>query len=179
MTARRRASMASPITSFPPVIGTRPRLLILGSMPGKASLARGQYYAHPRNAFWAIMERWTGCPATADYADRTEALKRSGVALWDALQSCERASSLDVDIRPASMVPNTIGRLLSRHPSVALILFNGGAAEAVFNKHALPKLSEKQRALPRQRLPSTSPAHAALSLEEKRDIWSRSLREIL
>lgn len=147
------------------------RVLILGSMPGQASLAAGQYYAHPRNAFWPILAAYCGVPADAPYAERVAALSRSRIALWDVLQSCTRPGSLDSAISDPE--PNDFAGLFRRCPQVDTILFNGGAAAALFARHVLPGLANP----PAQRiiLPSTSPAHAAKSLVAKQVAWHAAL----
>ncbi len=92
----------SRVQSFPPIAAPGARLLILGSMPGAASLAAGQYYAHPRNAFWPILAALCHFPADAPYAARVAALQAAGVAVWDVLQSCVRPGSLDTAIERSS-----------------------------------------------------------------------------
>jgi len=149
-------------------------VLILGSMPGVASLRAGQYYAHPRNAFWPLMEALFGIPSTMAYAERTAALIRQGIALWDVLASCSRPGSLDASIDPASVTPNDIGGLLSRHPTIATLFFNGQMAETVYRRHLSHCLGELAAAgLVCHRLPSTSPANAGWSFERKLAAWQQ------
>lgn len=90
--------MNTRIRGFPPRIGTNPRVLILGSMPGIASLTANRYYAHPRNRFWTILGEWLGFDPSLDYASRVQALHRAGIAVWDVLAECEREGSLDAAI---------------------------------------------------------------------------------
>lgn len=146
------------------------RVLLLGSMPGVASLAAQRYYAHPRNAFWPIV---TSLLAIGDleYAHRVEQVRSRGVAIWDVLGACFRPGSLDSDIDDASLVPNDFQPFFRNHPGVRRIFFNGAKAESVYVRRVLPGLNAEAAALPRQRLPSTSPAHAALSLEQKTEAW--------
>lgn len=117
------------VSSFAPIEGDFARVLILGSMPGVALLNASQYYAHPQNAFWKIMEAILDIPATADYDARIEALKRSNIALWDVVESCIRPGSLDAAIDMGTAKVNDIKALLQRHPVISCICFNGGIAE--------------------------------------------------
>lgn len=126
-------------------------------MPGVASLAAGEYYAHPRNAFWPILAAWCGVAADAPYANRVDALARAGIALWDVLAECRRPGSLDRAIDLPSAQPNAIGALLDTHPGIVRVCFNGGAAaESLYRRHALPGPPRVELVT----LPSTSPAHA-------------------
>ena len=86
------ASM-SRVQSFPPIVSPQSKLLILGSMPGEASLKAGQYYAHPRNAFWHIMGELFGAGPSLPYQERVAILQSIGVALWDSLQACIRPAA--------------------------------------------------------------------------------------
>jgi hypoxanthine-DNA glycosylase len=164
------------VTSFPPTIGTAPRALVLGSMPGVASLRAQQYYAHPRNAFWPLMDALFGVPAAAPYAARIAALHAHGVGLWDALAECERPGSLDAAIAPASIRVNPVAALLDAHPSLVVIALNGSTAARLFDRHLAPALRgagfARADRLAVLRLPSTSPAHAARSFEQKRMAWA-------
>jgi len=165
-------------TGFPPILPETPRILILGSMPGEESLRQKQYYAHPRNAFWPIMGVLFGAGSDLDYTQRTERLRAAGVALWDVLKHCEREGSLDTRIRAASEVPNAIAPLLARHATIRRVVFNGGKAAAAFRKHVIPELSAQvlQRLVLIQ-LPSTSPANARMTREEKCREWRRKIIE--
>ena len=111
------------IRGFPPIADRSAQLLILGSMPGIASLEAHQYYAHPRNAFWPIVEELWGIPRTLEYSARTAALRTAGVAVWDVLAQCRRRSSLDSDIDVESIVVNDFTGFFRRHPQVRLIGF--------------------------------------------------------
>ena len=155
--------------SFAPLENTDAVILILGSMPGKASLAAGQYYAHPRNSFWPIMGELFGARPGLPYAERLQVLKSSGIALWDVIASCTRQNSLDSRIEPASVVPNDFESFFRSHPAIRQVFFNGAKAEQCFRRHVRPSL--KQQALHCRRLPSTSPAHAGMSYPEKLNAW--------
>ncbi|MFO1418666.1 MAG: DNA-deoxyinosine glycosylase [Methylotetracoccus sp.] len=163
------------IQSFPPVAGPDPRVLILGSMPGRASLDAAQYYAHPRNAFWPIMGQLLGFAPDEAYPKRLEALKSAGIALWDVLLHCSRSGSLDASIDTVSERANDIPGFLLAHPTVERIYFNGSKAAECFKRHVRPHLGALESGLSCQRLPSTSPAHAALSLDAKLRGWETIL----
>lgn len=159
------------VCSFPPVARRDARVLILGSMPGVASLRAQQYYAHPRNAFWPIIAELTGCAADAPYAERLAALTGAHIALWDVLKSCIRVGSLDTAIDEASIVPNDFTGFLRAHRQITHVLFNGSKAAAAFRRHVRPDLAEEFAALDYQRLPSTSPANASCTPSRKLALW--------
>lgn len=159
------------VRSFPPVCRADARVLVLGSMPGVASLTAQQYYAHPRNAFWPIMAELTGVPAQAPYAQRLAGLQDAGIALWDVLQSCVRIGSLDTAIDEATIVPNDFAAFLCRHSAVTHVFFNGSKAAEAFRRHVLPGLHPQHGALQYRRLPSTSPANAAYDFARKLEHW--------
>ncbi|WP_397572722.1 DNA-deoxyinosine glycosylase [Silanimonas sp.] len=162
----------SRIASFAPAIPAAPRALVLGSMPGLASLRAGRYYAHPRNAFWPLMQALFAVPSRAPYAERIAALGEAGVALWDVLAECEREGSLDSAIAPASVAVNDIPGLLANHVGLRVIALNGGTAARLFDRHVAPALGSRLAAMRVLRLPSTSPAHAARSFMEKAEAWA-------
>lgn len=157
------------VCSFAPIESRAARVLVLGSMPGAASLLAGRYYAYPHNAFWPIMGALFGAGPTLAYEKRVLIVKRAGLALWDVLASCVREGSLDSDIDEASIVPNDFHAFFDAHPRVKHVFFNGAKAETCFQRHVRPHLSD--RGLVFTRLPSTSPAHASLSLQKKLKAW--------
>ena len=161
--------MSSSAVSFPPVASPDALVLVLGSMPGERSLEASQYYAHPRNAFWPIMEALYGIDVKAPYTRRLEELVRHRVALWDVLRSCERQGSLDARIR--SPVPNDFDAFLTGHPQIRSVFCNGRAACYLFTSLVAPRLSPSARDLTVEVLPSTSPANARFSLAEKIEAW--------
>ena len=159
------------IQSFAPIDTENSKILILGSMPGVASLRAGQYYAHPQNRFWAIMGRLLGFdPVKMPYDQRVDSLNRAGIALWDVLQSCERAGSLDSSIRRETQVVNDFPGFLAAHSKICRIYFNGAHAEQTFRRYVRPLLPD-ETSLALIRLPSTSPAHASLSFDDKLAVW--------
>lgn len=144
-------------------------------MPGVKSLEQQQYYAHPRNAFWPIMSELFEIELELDYEKRCQLLVNKHIAVWDVLQTCQRQGSLDQAIDTASMVANDFNLLFQHHTDISKIVFNGAKAEQVFKRLVLPTLTLQQKAIVRLRLPSTSPAHASSSLNEKLAIWRRAL----
>ena len=157
------------IESFAPAAEKNARVLILGSIPGKASLEAGQYYAHPRNQFWPLMADLLGISPLPDYTGRIRMLLDAHIALWDVMKSCYRPGSLDTSIAKDSIVPNDFKNFLAEHTQITHVFFNGAAAEQAFRRLVLPQLVCKTLSL--QRMPSTSPAHAALSYLQKRQSW--------
>ena len=162
---------------FAPIEDTAAIVLILGSMPGKASLAAGEYYAHPRNLFWPIMGELVGAHPGLPYEGRLRILKSSGIALWDVLESCIRNSSLDSHIEEASVIPNDFESFFLRHPNIAYVFFNGAKAEQCFLRHVQPSLTS--HSLQYQRLPSTSPANAGTPYGKKLDAWQAVMQRSL
>jgi TDG/mug DNA glycosylase family protein len=174
-----RQALAEIITGFPPISQPYAHTLILGSMPSVESLRKQQYYAHPRNGFWPIVSDLFGIEASR-YEDRAQALADAGLAIWDVMQACTRPGSLDADIDKHSIVPNDFAAFYTLHTSIGRVFFNGAKAESVYLRMVLPGLTKaKCRAkcghpaseLHYQRLPSTSPAHAAMNLAEKMQAW--------
>ncbi|MFA5940364.1 MAG: DNA-deoxyinosine glycosylase [Sinimarinibacterium sp.] len=161
----------SEVRSFAPVARADARVLVLGSMPGVASLTARQDHAHPRNAFWPIMTGITRVPADAAYAQRLAGLRTARIALWDVLQSCVRAGSLDADIDDATIVANDFADFLRRQRRITHVFFNGGKAEEAFRRHVMRDIAAACPELHYLRLPSTSPANASYSLARKAERW--------
>jgi TDG/mug DNA glycosylase family protein len=137
-----------------------------------ASLRAAEYYAHPQNQFWPIMAALLGFDPRLVYAERRAALLASRIAVWDVCAAAVRPGSLDANIRAQSIKANDFAGFLSDHPAIALIAFNGAAAERLYRDQVLPRLRAPQAAIASLRLPSTSPAHASLTLAAKRRQWS-------
>lgn len=138
--------------------------MIIGSMPGVASLNAGQYYAHPRNAFWKIIAELFEAPYPFDsYEDKLSLLLKNRIGLWDVFASCERDGSLDSDIKNATV--NDFETFLKNHPKVKILYFNGNTAYKNFIK------SFKTNNLTLIPLPSTSPANARLTYADKIKAW--------
>lgn len=161
------------LVGLPPVFDAQARLLVLGSFPGAASLQAAQYYAHPRNAFWPVMGALLGEAEmlARPYDERLQALRRHRIALWDAVAACRREGSLDTAIEAAE--PSDLRELVARLPHLRAIACNGALA------HKQTLLALGDTSLPVLRLPSTSPAHAGLSLATKIAAWREALATML
>ena len=145
-----------------------PVALILGSLPSVTSLGQQQYYAHPQNAFWRIIEALFANGAPCTYDERIELLKQNRIALWDVIATAKREGSLDSAIEPETVIPNDIIGLLNTYPSIQTIYLNGGTAATLFKRHIAKQLSGTVQIIP---LPSTSPANARMGFEEKLRQW--------
>ncbi len=160
------------LTGLPPLVSPQTRLLILGSFPGAASLVAQQYYGHPRNHFWPILQAiWPCSPcdtSASSYQIRREWLLAKGLGLWDVYANCEREGSLDSRIR--SPVLNDLAGLKKLCPDLAAIAHNGGESF----KHAK---HTRALGLPVVRLPSTSPANASWSFERKLAAWREAFEQ--
>jgi hypoxanthine-DNA glycosylase len=157
------SAVLRPLAGLAPVLDANTRILILGSFPGAASLAAQQYYAHPRNLAWRLISALVGEDLAAQpYDQRLPRLLGHGIGLWDVLEACEREGSLDSAIRnPAA---NDFARLRELCPRLHTVGFNGQAA----GKFAPQFAAQGYRTVV---LPSSSPAHAALSFEDKLRVW--------
>jgi TDG/mug DNA glycosylase family protein len=155
--------------SFPPLAESSATTLILGSMPGMASLAAQQYYAHPRNAFWPIMGELVGAHTHLRYDQRVSALLAARIAVWDVLETCIRPGSLDGSILKQGLVANDFSSFFAHHGNVSRVFFNGAKAAQLFETLVTPSLGEMR--LHRQTLPSTSPANASLRYADKLAAW--------
>ncbi len=158
------------LQGFDPVYSIEARLLILGSFPGVASLNEERYYAHPRNQFWSILGALLEVDLKSlSYETRLETVKSAGIAVWDVLQSCVRVGSLDSSIREPRA--NPLLDLVERLPRLEAVAFNGKAA-------ATQRGLLEGRGLRIFELPSSSPAYASKSLQEKLRAWS-VIKEVL
>ncbi len=154
------------LTGLPPLVSSRTRLLILGSFPSAASLAAQQYYGHPQNQFWKILQAiWHSSPigtGASSYQSRSDWLLSRRLGLWDVYASCEREGSLDSAIRQP--VVNDFAALKRLCPALQAIAHNGGESFKYSRRTMLT-------GLPVYKLPSTSPANASWSFERKLAAW--------
>jgi hypoxanthine-DNA glycosylase len=146
-------------------------VLILGSIPGEASLRKRQYYGHWRNGFWRVIYALFGEEYAEDYEQRKLFLLRRNIALWDVVKSCEREGSLDAHIK--NPVINDFKSFFSEHPNIGYVFFNGRKAYELFARHT--KLAFE--GIEFSCLSSTSPANA-ISFESKLKDWHKVLLAI-
>lgn len=152
------------ITSFLPFINSKTEILILGTMPGIASLKKQEYYAHPRNHFWQIMYTLLGSlPISAVFEEKIKLLQANKIGLWDVLENCERKGSLDIHIK--NQKENDFDTLFKNYPRITKIIFNGKES----HKYFLKKFGQL-KGITYYVMPSTSPANT-MSFEKKLEIW--------
>ena len=151
--------------AFAPLVDDGTRVLVLGSLPGDASLNAAQYYAHPQNGFWRLISVAIGRDLHAmAYSDRVEALMAAGVGLWDVIASAQRAGSLDAAIRSPEAAD--LRGLIAGLPNLKAVAFNGATAA-----RGGRKILARAEGLTLIDLPSSSPAHASRTLAEKAERW--------
>ncbi|MCB9532086.1 MAG: DNA-deoxyinosine glycosylase [Myxococcales bacterium] len=151
--------------------------LVLGSIPGVASLAAGEYYAHPRNLFWDAVEEAFGVRRSGDYAARVDALNARGIGLWDMIGECIRPGSADAAIVRGSVVANEVAELYRSRPHLQFALCNGKTAARLFARHVVPAL-DCPVPVTWFSLPSTSPAYAAMPRGERVAVWASTLAAV-
>lgn len=152
-------------SSFPPVVASDTRLLILGSLPGERSLAERRYYAHPQNRFWHLVGPVIGVDlASLRYEERLAALLQAKIGLWDTVASALRQGSLDAAIKQHQ--PNELGKLVASLPELRAVAFNGAKSASIGTKLLAG------RGLSLVPLPSSSPANASIPLAIKEKLWA-------
>lgn len=156
------------ITSFAPIVNSETKILILGTIPGITSLAKQEYYGHPRNHFWTILFRLLDTMPIPDaFEEKVKTLQNHKIGLWDVLKNCKRQGSLDIHIKKP--VENDFEGLLKQCPSINKIVFNGKESHRYFFK----KFGQIQ-GITYFVMPSTSPANT-MPLEKKFEIWAQFL----
>ena len=159
------------MVGFDPIVGTDAKILILGSMPGLKSLQETRYYAHPRNCFWWIMQQSFNFSSELDYQQSCQKLVEHKIAVWDVLYDCERPGSLDQNIIIGSEKVNNFKCFLKEYSEINKILFNGQKANKLF----VQRVGKLSPSIEMVTLPSTSPAHASISRQEKLFMWQEQL----
>ena len=149
---------------FDPVWDGESKILILGSFPSVKSREQMFFYGHPRNRFWTVMSKLLGVEAPVTIKEKKAMLLNNHVALWDVIASCDIHGSADSSIKNA--VPNDIG-LIIENSRVEHIFTNGATADRLYKKYIFPTIGVNA-----VRLPSTSPANAAKSVDELVKEWA-------
>jgi len=144
---------------FLPILDQNTRILFLGSFPSIASFEQSFYYAHPRNAFWPILEEIFDVHLETNEAKKAFCFEQ-GIGLWDVIGSCERSNSSDTNLK--NCIPNDFEKLLKDYPNIQALGFTGKKSFDLFEKYF------KELTIERVLLPSTSPAYAAMKWEEKK-----------
>lgn len=153
------------LTSFPPFVNSNTEVLILGTMPGVASLVKQEYYANKRNHFWQIIYTiFDNLPISEVFEEKIQFLQANRVGLWDVLENCERKGSLDVHIK--NHKENDFETLFKEFPAINTIVFNGKES----HKYFLKKFGQIE-GITYYVMPSTSPANT-MSFDNKLKIWS-------
>lgn len=153
------------IHSFPPFVDNETEILILGTMPGIASLEKQEYYAHPRNHFWKIIYTlFDKLPVSIHFEEKIELLQNNKIGIWDVLEHCEREGSLDIHIK--NHKPNDFENLFNQFPNIKKIIFNGKESHRYFIKNF-----GQIKGITYYVMPSTSPANT-MSFENKLTTWS-------
>lgn len=147
------------------------QVLVLGSMPGVISLEKQSYYAHPRNAFWPIMAQLFEFDSQLSYPDKIKNLNQVGVGLWDVIASCHRQGSLDSAIKSNELEVNQFELCFKQYSNIEMLLFNGQKAATLYKQKVMPFLPEWAANMRQQVMPSTSPAHASMTFEQKLAAW--------
>ena len=159
------------IHSFPPFINAATEILILGTMPGIASLEKQEYYAHQRNHFWKIMYTLLdNLPIAEIFEEKIQLLQANNIGLWDVLENCERKGSLDIHIKNQEI--NDFDTFLNEHPKITTLLFNGKTAYQFFYKKY-----GQIKGITYYVMPSTSPANT-IPFENKLNEWSLILSNL-
>lgn len=156
--------------SFDYIVNDKTHTLVIGSMPGIASLNAGEYYAHKHNLFWKLVfEAFKEEYAVPDFETKINLLLSHGIGLWDAAKSCSRNGSLDTNIK--NVIPNNFQFLFSEYPHIRRLLFNGQKAFQLFKKYNSSLLVKREYIV----LPSTSPANASIPLALRKQVWIDAL----
>jgi double-stranded uracil-DNA glycosylase len=166
------------IDCFPPIATPDAKILILGSFPGKESLRKQEYYAHPRNSFWFIIRKLFRLEEDLSYPAGVKALESHGVALWDVLSSCRRKGSLDSDIDDTTILVNDFPSFFRKYTCIKMVFFNGMKAEKEYRRRVLPSVDPLRTPLYYHRLPSTSPAMARLNRDQKLAQWAKIIEQL-
>jgi hypoxanthine-DNA glycosylase len=148
-------------------------------MPSEVSLRKQEYYGHERNVFWPIMTALFNTDTAIkieNYKQRKNMLIENNIAVWDVLKSCYRKGSLDTAIKMNSIQINDFHSFFLTHQSIRTVFFNGAKAETIYKRYVLNIVENFAGSLEYNRLPSTSPAHAAMTLQQKTEVWKKAVK---
>ena len=159
-------------TGFAPIAAPDANVLILGSLPSQLSLQKQEYYGNPQNAFWRVMGELFGAGPDLTYTNRARTLQQNGIAVWDVLKSSVRPGSMDAAIDLSTARPNDFPAFFDAHPDIELVCFNGKKARELYERLVAPQIGGNIDKLEYKSMPSTSPAYASMSFEEKVRQWS-------
>lgn len=162
--------MNSYVHPFPPILNQNTRILFLGSFPSIASFEHSFYYAHSRNSFWPIIEAIFDVSLETNEAKKAFCLKTM-IGLWDVIGSCERSNSSDTNLK--NCIPNDFEKLLSDYPKIQVLAFTGKKSHDLFQKYF------KELSIERVLLPSTSPAHASMTRDDKSKHYKAFIEQYL
>jgi len=154
--------------SFSPIVGVSPRVLILGTLPGKDSLRLQEYYANSRNLFWRIIYKLYNSTPDIQYTEKIAFLKENKISIWDVCHKGIRKTSLDSDIK--SEIPNDLKNFLKTNSTIEIVAFNGQKAAKLYSKYF-----DRFDGIAYLTLLSTSPANASYPFEKKLNDWERIL----
>ena len=157
------AETASIIHPIPPLYDESSRVLILGSFPSVKSREAMFFYGHPQNRFWKLMALLFDADVPSTVDEKKRLVLSHGIAMWDTIHSCTITGSSDSSIR--DVVPNDLSVILN-NSRVKRIFCNGAASHRLYQKYIYPINN-----IPAQKLPSTSPANAAWSLDRLAEAW--------
>lgn len=154
--------------SFPPLVDTNSRVLILGTLPGDESLLKKEYYGNLRNRFWKVIAGLADLEELSDYQSKKAALLALGIGIWDVVDSAERSGSLDSAIRIERV--NDLDTFIETHPQISIVAFNGRKAQLFYDRYF-----KRKAHLQYVCLPSTSPANASWNVQRLQSIWKALL----
>lgn len=157
--------------TFGPVYDSNSEILILGSFPSVKSREANFFYGHPQNRFWKVISVVYGCSVPETIAEKTAFLLSNHIALWDTIDSCDIIGSSDSSIK--NVVPTDIGLILNA-AEIKAIFCNGAASHRLYMKYCYPTLGAEAI-----KLPSTSPANAAFSLDKLISIWGDKIKKYI
>lgn len=166
------------VTGFAPITSPTTKVVVLGSMPGVPSLRDNQYYANPRNQFWHVIAQLSGWAQWPDYDQRCQWLQDHGISVWDVLAGGERQGSLDSAIVRTTEQANPLAEWLAPMPQLQAVLLNGGKAWQGYQKYVV-KAAGHPPGVAQEKLPSTSPAYAAMKPKDKQAAWIAALNRYL